>query len=100
MATKQQVTDSFLELLRSEAKTLRVSLKHSATEVANYAVARAQVLALAQNEPGFDRVLTAEAHNVALFAGISTATAADKVDQRIVAVIHGALAIAAAALVA
>lgn len=50
-----------------------------------------QALALAANEPGYDRVVKAARDNVALVAGLSLSAAGDKADSGLLGIIQGSL---------
>jgi len=88
---------SFQRVLQDALRETGMQLKQSAVDVAVYAAGRAAHLTTIVGQPGFDEALRAERDNVVLFAGVSAVRTADAADQRIVGLIWGALAIAAAA---
>jgi hypothetical protein len=68
-------------------------LHKSSADVAVYAAQRAAHLATIVGQAGFDEAVVAERDAVILFAGLSAVRNADAADERIVGLIHGALAI-------
>jgi hypothetical protein len=90
-------TENMRRLLDEAIRETGRTLQQSATDVAAYAASRAAHLATIAGQPGFEEALRAERNAVAMFAGLSATAEADRADQRIVGIIHGALAIAAGA---
>lgn len=96
-----KLTTQFLEIFRDQVEDMGDSLKVTVGELASYMTQRASMLAvmLASSEPGFDLALLAERDNVALFAGVKAVEKAREMDNRLIGMIHGALAIASTVLV-
>ena len=69
------------------------SLKRSSIEVATYTAQRAAHLATIVGQVGVEEAVIAERDAVCIYAGILTTREADAADQRIVGIIHAALAI-------
>lgn len=89
-----------LLILKDALEETGVSLKKSAEEVALYTSERADNLAFAAAEPGFEYTVRAERDNVALFAGLEAADTLDAQEMRVVGVIQGLLVFAAKMLAA
>lgn len=70
----------------------------AADEAADYIAARAQHLAAAVGQAGFDEAVRAERNSVALHIGIMGVGNAAEVEARFVGIVHGALRIGAAML--
>lgn len=87
-------------LLRDALNETGLELSTSFDEVAAYSIERAAHLATITNDHGFDKALRAERNNVCMMAGLNVADSANALDQRIIGIIQGALAIAARALMA
>lgn len=92
------IGDDLMELLRTEAAEIGQGLKEDLTEVSEYAASRTQHLSAAISEPGFPEALRAERDNVALMAAMEGVDRADDLDQRLLSVTNGALAIGARAI--
>jgi len=73
------------------------SLRKTSTEVAIYTAQRAAHLATIVGQNGHAEAVIAERDAVCLFAGISAVREADAADQRVVGIIHAALALGIAA---
>lgn len=69
------------------------SLKRTSAEVATYTAQRAAHLATIVGQAGHAEAVIAERDAVCLFAGIAATREADAADQRVVGLIHGALAL-------
>lgn len=85
-------TTNLQQQIEATARELGVELKRSAADVAVYAAGRAAHLAAIAGQAGFAEAVVAERDSVCLFAGISTARAADAADHRLVGLLQGALA--------
>lgn len=81
----------FLDVLND----LKIGSEEARAEIAAYAAERADSLALAVGEPGYDEALIAARDSVALKAGIVAVDEADEVDANILGLIAGLLAFAA-----
>jgi hypothetical protein len=98
-------TDQFSAALDTALKETGLQLQKSAHEVATYAALRSVHLAGAVGQKGFQEAVVAERDAVALYAGIQLVAAADAADDitlsrarnRLVGLIHGALAMAVSA---
>lgn len=89
---QQTVRAAFDSLLKDTG----ISLQKSTFDVVTYAQSRSLLLSTIAGQPGFDEALSAEARNVAQFAGIEAAHVADAADvaahSRIFGLIFGVLA--------
>jgi hypothetical protein len=91
-------TDTIEQVLKDALKETGASLSISTKELATYMHARAVHLASIAAEPGYDQALRAERNNVALKAGIIASGQLSSIDSRILGLIQGILALAAAAI--
>lgn len=87
-------TDQFSAALDTALKETGLQLQKSAHEVATYAALRSVHLAGAVGQKGFQEAVVAERDAVALYAGIQAVKNADAADNRVLGLIHGALAMA------
>jgi len=94
----QQIGNDIVALIVAQADALGQRVVDELEDVAAYAAARADHLALVVGEPGFDQALLAERDSVVLRAAGSAVESADAVDARILLVAATALRIAATAL--
>ena len=90
-------TDQFSAALDTALKETGLQLQKSAHEVATYASLRSVHLAGAVGQKGFQEAVVAERDAVALYAGIQAVNNADAADNRLLGLIHGALAMAVSA---
>ena len=91
--------NEFRDLIHDAVEETGADLSKTKDEVAVFMSERALHLSTLTTEPGFGQAVTAERDNVALFAGLKTAEAADATGQRLLGLIGGAIRIAALALV-
>jgi hypothetical protein len=88
MSKEQQIKTMLDQLVKDSG----VQLQRSAAEVAAYAIQRAAYLnAGGVVQPGWEEAVTAETHNVLLFAGISAVRNADSADARLLGFFLGVL---------
>lgn len=90
--------EDLITMLKTAAQEQGRQLAANLDEVRDYARQRALHLATIVGQPGYETALKAEAHNVALRAGIAAVQAGDAADQRIIGIITGALGIGARVL--
>lgn len=79
------------ELIRDALSETGVSLKISKDELVRYVAEQGVLLALAVEEPGFDKALRAARNAIALKAGLSATLEAEAADARMLGVISGVL---------
>lgn len=91
-------TSQFHAALETALKETGLQLQKSAHEVAVYATMRSADLAKALGQKGFDEAVVAARDAVALYAGIRAVENADAADNRVLGLIHGALAMAITAI--
>lgn len=96
--TKSDIAVELEKLIRSNAKELGADLKADVTSMSMYAAQRATHLSTLVGQPGFEEAVIAERDSVALRAGISAVRAADRMDQRILAILQTVLTVGAKAL--
>ncbi len=92
--------NEFKTLLSDALSETGASLQGDLHEVALYANERAAHLSTLVGQAGFEHAVRAERDNVMLKAAVVATEQADAVDQRIVGLVQGALAIGAKALAA
>lgn len=92
------VTEDIRTLLDDAVSETDRSLAQSTANVAGYAAERAAHLERAVGQPGFAEAVRAERDAVALYAGLAAVGEADAVDDHLLGIVQGALALGARAL--
>jgi hypothetical protein len=95
-----QLGNDLLEVVKSTAADLGISLKDDLSETAKYTAERLRHISASVNDPNFTQIVRIESENIALNAARSAIVAGDKTDQAFKNVIQGALNIAARVLIA
>lgn len=93
-----QVSDDIRTILDDAVQETGRSLARATADVAGYASERAAHLERAVGQPGFAEAVRAERDAVALYAGLAAVGEADAIDDRILGIVQGALALGARAL--
>lgn len=92
------MNETFIKLLEQQLKDAGRDLNVSARDVAAYASQRAAHLSTLVADPNFMDAVKAERDNVALYAGIKAVENADAIDNRVLGIIQGAIALGAGLL--
>lgn len=98
--TREQAGEALLELVTRALRETGRELSASAEEFRAYAGLRAENLAAAVGQPGFEEAVRAETDNVLMVATRETIRRADAADARAWGMVAGALAILARLLAA
>lgn len=93
-----QVGADLVALIVDEARAVGVEVRADLEDAKAYAAERAEALAAAVGEPGFDEAILAERDNVVLRVAVASVDRADAVDARVLSTAAGALRLAAVAL--
>lgn len=96
--SRPSIIDDFEALVVAEADALGIKLAENRDEWRRYSAATMRTLADAVEEPGFDEALRAAADNVTLKAAQGAVDSADALDERLKALVKGALGMAARAI--
>ena len=94
----QRIGEEILALISQQAIWVGEDLVEDLESVASYAGARARLLAIGVNEPGFDQAVRAERDSLLLMAAVRSTDRADEVDARVRDVAERALRLAAVTL--
>lgn len=91
MPNQNDIARDVQTLLRDSLRELQADLQLDLADLATYTAQRTAHLSTIAGLPGFDEAVIAERDAIALRAGINAVNAADKVDSRLIGLLHGVL---------
>ena len=91
MANLTEIARDVQALLQGSLRELQADLQVDLADLATYTAQRTAHLSTIVGLPGFEEAVIAERDAIALRAGINAVNAADKVDARLIGLLHGVL---------